>query len=71
MSRRTYYEVATGDLYIEATLKVKISTRVNANYDPEEIVYDAVACGDFQELDVYSIDSEHLSNIEIEIDEWE
>jgi hypothetical protein len=68
---RTYYEVATGDLYIEATIKVKIMANVNANYDPEEIIYDNLYLGEWSELDVVSIDKEELSNIQIEIDEYE
>lgn len=71
MARREYYEVATGDLYLEATIKVKICANVNANYDPEEVIFDNLYLGEWQELDIVKIDKEELSNIQIEIDEWE
>jgi hypothetical protein len=66
---RTYYEVATGDRYIEATVSVKIMAHENMNTDVEEIVYDYLYSGDFIDLTIVKIDKEEVSNLDIEIEE--
>lgn len=69
MSRRTYYEVATGDRYIEATVSVKIMARENMNTPAEDLVIDYLYMGDFMDLKILKIDKEEVSNLDIEIEE--
>ena len=71
MSRRTYYEVATGDRYIEATVSIKIMARGNMNTPVEDIVIDYLYMGDFMDLEIVKIDKEEVSNLDIEIEEIE
>ncbi len=69
MSGRTYYEVATGDRYIEATVSVKIMARENMNTPAEDLVIDYLYMGDFMDLKILKIDKEEVSNLDIEIEE--
>lgn len=69
MSDRSYYEVETADIYVEATLKVKIRMNERTDIPLEELINDYMYDGEFSELEVHSIDYEEYTNVQKEIDE--
>jgi len=69
MSDRSYYEVETADIYVEATLKVKIRMNERTDIPLEELINDYMYDGEFAELEVYSIDFEEYTNVQKEIEE--
>lgn len=69
MSDRSYYEVESADIYVEATLKVKIRMNERTDIPLEELINDYMYDGEFAELKVHSIDYEEYTNVQKEIEE--
>jgi len=69
MSDRSYYEVETADIYVEATIKVKIRMNDRTDIPLEELINDYMYDGEFAELEVHSIDFEEYTNVQKEIEE--
>jgi len=69
MSDRSYYTVETADIYVEATIKVKINMNERTNIPLEELVIDYTWNGEFTDVEVKSIDFEEYTNIQEETEE--
>ena len=69
MSDRSYYEVETADIYVEATIKVKINMNERTSVPLKDLIIDYVWDGEFTEGEVKSIDFEEYTNVQKEIEE--
>ncbi|MCH9716889.1 MAG: hypothetical protein K0U52_07380 [Gammaproteobacteria bacterium] len=69
MSDRSYYTVETADIYVEATIKVKINMNERTSVPLEELVIDYTWNGEFTDVEVKSIDFEEYTNIQEETEE--
>lgn len=69
MSDRSYYEVETADIYVEATIKVKINMNERTSVPLKDLIIDYVWDGEFTEVEVKSIDFEEYTNVQKEIEE--
>lgn len=69
MSDRSYYTIETADIYVEATIKVKINMNERTSIPLKDLIIDYVWEGEFTEVEVKSIDFEEYSNIQEETEE--
>jgi hypothetical protein len=69
MSDRSYYTIETADIYVEATIKVKINMNERTSVPLKDLIIDYVWEGEFTEVEVKSIDFEEYSNIQEETEE--
>ena len=69
MSDRSYYTIETADIYVEATIKVKINMNERTSIPLKDLIIDYVWDGEFTDVEVKSIDFEEYSNIQEETEE--
>lgn len=69
MGRRfSTYEIQTGDVFIEATVKVRVRSRYTLNLDDEEeYLLDALYAGDIEVIET-KVDKFEVTDIETETD---
>lgn len=69
MGRRfSTYEIQTGDVFIEATVKVRVQNRYTLNLDDEEeYLLDALYAGDIEVIET-KVDRFEVTDIETETD---
>jgi hypothetical protein len=69
MSDRSYYTIETADIYVEATIKVKINMNERTSVPLKDLIIDYAWSGEFTDVEVKSIDFEEYSNVQEEIEE--
>jgi len=69
MSDRSYYTVETADIYVEATIKVKINMNERTSVPLKDLIIDYTWDGEFTDVEVKSIDFEEYTNIQEETEE--
>ena len=69
MSDRSYYTIETADIYVEATIKVKINMNERTSVPLKDLIIDYTWSGEFTDVEVKSIDFEEYSNVQEEIEE--
>ncbi len=69
MSDRSYYTVETADIYVEATIKVKINMNGRTSVPLKDLIIDYTWDGEFTDVEVKSIDFEEYTNIQEETEE--
>lgn len=69
---RTYNEVQTGEVFIEATIKVRVNYRTtlyDGTEDCDEYLSEALYNGDFEIIDTPKVDTFEVYDVENDVDE--
>jgi len=71
MGRFGTFEVTTGDVFIEATVKVRVQSRYTLNLDDEEeYLLDALYAGDIEIVET-KVDTFEVTDVEVETEIYE
>lgn len=71
MGRFGTYEITTGDVFIEATVKVRVQSRYTLNLDDEEeYLLDALYAGDIEIVET-KVDTFEVTDVEVETEIYE